>query len=428
MKRILIVGDNPKLTTGYARVARFVATTLAANGYHVKFLPCNADMSSTQQFNFELEAFNPQDRFGSRTISDLLIAYKPALVICFGEFAFTGYIGNVCRQLGVKSLYYYPVEGVNYPPRVVYTGAGFIDYHLTLQKFNYIVAYSQFGADNINKLLPGIVTDIIPHQVDTSVFKPLDRQKCFAHYFPGMDPEKTFIVGHIGRNQRRKGTDLLLQGFASFLKNYTGDKHPYLFMLLDPKDPHGYNLYEMAESLNLGKHLVISEVIGGKHGPEDFVLAEVYNTMDVAVFPHRAEGFGLPVLEAMACGTSVITTNYATPPEFGKDVITVVPYSWLEPTVGTNCMWAVVNPVNIGTAISHYVSGTFRETDTLRNTDTAAVARAQNYSVDIIGSKWLKLLKDLQLPEQAVLLEEGLPKEPSDATTIMDAYMDDIVS
>lgn len=419
MTRILIVGDNPKLNTGYARVARFVATTLADNGYQVKYLPCNADMSSDTKFNFELEPFNAADRFGSKAIGDLLPSYKPALVICFGEFAFVGYIGNICRQMGIKSMYYYPVEGVNYPPRVVYTSIGFIDYHLTLQKFNYIVAYSQFGADNINKLLPGIVTDIIPHQVDTDVFRPLDRAKCFAHYFSGLDPEKTFIVGHVGRNQRRKGTDLLMQGFASFLHSYKGDKHPYLFLLLDPKDSHGYNLYEMAESLNLGSHIVISEVIGGKQGPDDYVLAEVYNTMDVALFPHRAEGFGLPVLEALACGTSVITTNYATPPEVVKDAAIKVPYAWLEPTVGTNCMWAVINPDTIGNAI--YAAMTAQPP---RYMNAAGVAVAEAYSTKVVGQKWLQLLRDLQLPEQSVLIEDVIKP---DVNNVLDSYLDEVV-
>lgn len=45
---------------------------------------------------------------------------------------------------------------------------------------------------------------------------------------------------------------------------------------------------------------------------------------DIFVFPSYYEGFGLPVLEAMACGTSVITTNISSLPEVGGDAVLYV--------------------------------------------------------------------------------------------------------
>jgi glycosyltransferase involved in cell wall biosynthesis len=44
-----------------------------------------------------------------------------------------------------------------------------------------------------------------------------------------------------------------------------------------------------------------------------------YNAAQLFVYPSRFEGFGLPVLEAMACGTPVITTNVASLPEVAGD-------------------------------------------------------------------------------------------------------------
>jgi len=43
--------------------------------------------------------------------------------------------------------------------------------------------------------------------------------------------------------------------------------------------------------------------------PDDNQLAELYSSADVFVFPSRYEGFGLPPLESIACGTPVVTTN-----------------------------------------------------------------------------------------------------------------------
>jgi glycosyltransferase involved in cell wall biosynthesis len=61
--------------------------------------------------------------------------------------------------------------------------------------------------------------------------------------------------------------------------------------------------------------------------PED-ELPALYNAAAVFVFPSLYEGFGLPVLEAMACGTPVVTSNATSLPEVvGDAAITVDPNS-----------------------------------------------------------------------------------------------------
>jgi glycosyltransferase involved in cell wall biosynthesis len=54
-------------------------------------------------------------------------------------------------------------------------------------------------------------------------------------------------------------------------------------------------------------------------------LPGVYNLADVFVYPSLYEGFGLPVLEGMACGTPVITTNVSSMPEITGEAGVLVP-------------------------------------------------------------------------------------------------------
>jgi len=65
----------------------------------------------------------------------------------------------------------------------------------------------------------------------------------------------------------------------------------------------------MADRLDIGDDLVLTGVV------DDLELACLYNAASMVVHPSKYEGFGLPVLEAMSCGTPVITTTSSSLPE-----------------------------------------------------------------------------------------------------------------
>lgn len=69
------------------------------------------------------------------------------------------------------------------------------------------------------------------------------------------------------------------------------------------------SVFERVKELNLQNSVIFTNYI------PDEELPLLYNLADMFVFPSLYEGFGLPVLEAMACGTPVITSNVASLPE-----------------------------------------------------------------------------------------------------------------
>jgi glycosyltransferase involved in cell wall biosynthesis len=77
-------------------------------------------------------------------------------------------------------------------------------------------------------------------------------------------------------------------------------------------------LLKQIESLNLQKDVIFTGYVSESE------LAEIYNAVDLFVFPSLYEGFGMPPLEAMACGTPVITSNTSSLPEVVGDAAIVV--------------------------------------------------------------------------------------------------------
>jgi glycosyltransferase involved in cell wall biosynthesis len=96
-----------------------------------------------------------------------------------------------------------------------------------------------------------------------------------------------------------------------------------------------------ARLLIVGRHAwqsqIIREAVKQSPDPDDIVflgyvddptLAALYHTCDVFAFPSLYEGFGLPVVEAMACGAPVITSNTSSLPEVaGEAAVLVDPHS-----------------------------------------------------------------------------------------------------
>jgi len=406
-KRVLIISDCPTLNTGYARVSRLIASSLHTAGYHVKYLPCNATLSeSDKEFDYDVDNFDYNDRYFNRRIGDVLTKYKPSLTIVVGEFIYLGYIGSVCRSLNLKSLYYIPVEGENYPPHFVYYQGGHIDYKLTIAKFHYIVAYSEFGKNQVHKQLPGIVHTVIPHGVNANVFRPLDKLECRKKFFPNLvnnseiGNDKFFVVGAVYRNQRRKGVDYLLKGFKHFVKNYEKDRKCFLFLVMDPKDHQGYNINNYTNYLGINGRVLNVPVIGGKEGPSDDALAEIYNTFDVHCCPFRAEGWGLPIIEGMASGVHTLITDYSTPPEYAGDAVTKIPVFDTEPIVSTNCEWAVLDYKEVGNALGRVYDNVKTEFHNMK-----AVETVSKYSEEKVGKMWVDLVNSLDIPEMPEIEE-----------------------
>ena len=92
----------------------------------------------------------------------------------------------------------------------------------------------------------------------------------------------------------------------------------YQLVLVGRKDPHFRHIQELVAKSKLENYVKFIETVA----EED--LPALYNAASAFVFPSLYEGFGLPVLEAMASGTPVVCSSKSSLPEVAGDAALLV--------------------------------------------------------------------------------------------------------
>ncbi len=125
-----------------------------------------------------------------------------------------------------------------------------------------------------------------------------------------------FIL-HVGMIEPRKNLIRLIQAYAQF-REATGLPHK---LVLAGKLGWLYqDIFREIEELSLGDEVVFPGFV------PDSDLPALYSLADAFAYPSLYEGFGLPPLEAMACGTPVVCSNTSSLPEaVGDAALTVAP-------------------------------------------------------------------------------------------------------
>lgn len=147
---------------------------------------------------------------------------------------------------------------------------------------------------------PKAQTSVIPLAYDENLFK---TKKASADVL-GMD-SPYFL--YVGRLEKRKNVDGIIKAFAK-LKQDKNIKHKLVLV-----GGEGYGLKEINSTIKALGNLK-SEIIMPGYIKDD-ELADIYGNAEALVFPSCYEGFGIPILEAFASGTPVITSNVSSMPE-----------------------------------------------------------------------------------------------------------------
>jgi FkbM family methyltransferase len=191
------------------------------------------------------------------------------------------------------------------------------------------IAMSRYGERELTTA--GLQPVYVPHAVDTAIFKPpTDGERATAREMLGV-PGDAFVVAVVAANKDktppRKAWGEQLHAFATF-----SERHPDARLLVHTllETPSGVNLMALVYDLGIADRVQFTDQyaqVAGLYGPQD--MAALYGCADVLSNCSYGEGFGLPVLEAQACGTPVVVSD-------GSALTELCGSGWL---VGTQPYW-----------------------------------------------------------------------------------------
>lgn len=162
----------------------------------------------------------------------------------------------------------------------------------------------------------GIASTYIPHAIDTKVFKPRETMSdgVKAREYLGVKPDE-FLVGVVSANKangliHRKAYSELILAWSIFLKSYPKSK---LYIHTEPSGiMGGFDLPVLLQACGVpSESIIFPERDRLRKGYSQEDMAALYSAFDVLANPSYGEGFGIPVIEAQACGTRVIASGWA---------------------------------------------------------------------------------------------------------------------
>ena len=175
-----------------------------------------------------------------------------------------------------------------------------------------VVVPSKATRDELVRLLDADASriDVARHGVDLTTFHPPTQEEC-VRVAERLGLHGRSYIAFLGVLERRKNVPDLVRGWVRAVEDL--DDPPVLVLA----GSSGWDDVVDQAVAEVPSHLKV--VRPGFLRPAD--LPGLLGGAMVVAYPSKAEGFGLPVLEAMACGAAVLTARRLSLPEVGGDAV-----------------------------------------------------------------------------------------------------------
>ncbi len=175
---------------------------------------------------------------------------------------------------------------------------------LTVRRAARVITVSNFSADNISEISQGKIAQNrikVIYSAASAQFRPLPDPAVLAHARARLDLPPSFVLA-----DGLKNPGVILRAWERLPASLRADTQLIFFS-------RRANLLPVAEqAIARGQARLLL-----RPGEDDLIA--LYNLARIFLFPSWIEGFGLPILEAMACGAPVIASDRSAIPEIGGE-------------------------------------------------------------------------------------------------------------
>lgn len=395
-------------------------------------VPWQVIPTKAKQVNNHMELI-ASDIHGQESFKELMAQIKPDIVWALGDFYMLNHVFAEKKNYpSTQFIGYVAVDGEPWHTGNVHT----------VKDADYIYSMSNFGAEILTKLT-GKPAKYIWSGVDLNKFFPVSkeekmdlRKKSTNNVFN----EDTFVAGFVGKIQYRKQNDKIWE-YVHYMVHgdyiLCNDCDRVTLMEWDPtngtqRHPSKLTTYDInydysycshCRSLNITKgkpnnkfygyvhspfkpddswnpdllaaiwrvqgKILNTKNLGSNKGIDEQNMVSIYNLFDMMYYPSGGEGFGMPVLEAMACGIPTMYTNYSSHAEVAANV--GIPIKCTYVTEHLSCY----NRARADTADA--VRKTLKILDNrslLENLSAKCIEKAKDYTWDIISKQWSDVIAD----------------------------------
>jgi|19_taG_2_1085344.scaffolds.fasta_scaffold00068_3 glycosyltransferase involved in cell wall biosynthesis len=358
-KKILVVTESHKLASGFGVYGIEILKRLHKTGkYELAELACYCSPTSVDQQSDWLtygvapmegeegyakeHTAQPQVQWGIVRFERACLDFKPDIVITYRDPWMDAYIAD---SPFLPFFHWVWMPTIDSEPQKL---------EWLYQLFNRcdgLMAYSEFGIRALDKQTQGRLKPVgcASPAMEEDIFGLIPNKKNHKRSF-GLDPD-SFIVGTVMRNQKRKMFPELMQSFKDFLDQAPPEIAEKSFLYLHTSYPEkmGWEITSLVHEYGLGSKVLCTYKCRGcgKFFPSHFrdaiticrfckhqsavmpgvstgvsreELMQIYNLMDCYVQYAICEGFGMPQVEAAACGVPVVAIDYSAMEDIVKQV------------------------------------------------------------------------------------------------------------
>lgn len=426
-KKVLFISEAAYLNTGYAKYSREVISRLYKSGkYDVAEMSTYGSVNDSRRSQIpwknypilpdegneeQVKAYkaDANHQFGSWRFERICLDFEPDIVLTIRDYWMDSFVYHSPYRRIFKWAWMPTVDASPQNPE-------WIDMFCNA---DYILTYSHWAKNLLEKQAGSNINTVgVAPPSASEYFVPMNKENIRKEFDIRNDVN---IIGTVMRNQRRKLFPALISSFGKYLKE-TGDTKTYLYMHTSYPDA-GWNLAHLMHSCDVSSRVLMTYVCGNPNcknveisffqdarkvclkcnefsslpsnvanGVDDHTLAKIYNIFDLYVQAANSEGFGLPQVEAAACGIPIACTDYSAMKDIVSNLnafpIGCKKYKELE----TGCDRAVIDEENLVSIFKNFLSDKTQKSNTRKLFE-------KHYSWDKTAEEWMKLIDSCEFAD-----------------------------